>query len=311
MINDYNNHQRIKNLMKDHSCFELFSKWHGKPPEGYKINFLGAKRKSMYKNFEIGPAREDEVLPDFNEEYFEWIDMLEAVLTAKECFTFIELGAGYGPWSVNAALAAKIIGKDYRIIAVEGEPQHYKWLKENIAENSLNVNQCKLIEAAVTSNEGYCEFYSGDQTSWYGQRIRFKNDPPLSKDYLERGVHFVQVKNINLHSIIKDEKIIDLIHMDVQGSELEIIQSVKNEISSKVKKFHIGTHSAEIEEELRSLFTDLGWIPTYDYGLQKIHKTEYGNIYFIDGVQGWVNPKFDYICEIIKQRKLERTKTKF
>ena len=39
--------------------------------------------------------------PDFCEEYFEWIDVLESVLAADQQFVMIELGAGYGRWLVQ------------------------------------------------------------------------------------------------------------------------------------------------------------------------------------------------------------------
>lgn len=230
--------------------------------------------------------------PDFNEEYFEWIDLVEAVLNSSQRFTIMELGAGYGRWSVNGALAATKLGKDYRIIAVEAEPQHYKWLVDNIKENGLDENRCRLVEAAVAGSDGESRFYAGNPASWYGQRIVLTSDPPISQEDSNHGVHFISVKCITLSSLLKDEGLIDLIDMDIQGLELEVIQSAKNEITAQVKKVHVATHSYEIEEGLRKFFHGLGWTLTYDYSCQGKHMTEYGEIRFVDGVQGWINPKF-------------------
>lgn len=48
----------------------------------------------------MGPSPERRfvttTLPAFDEEYFEWIDLLEAVTEATGEFTMIELGAGWG-----------------------------------------------------------------------------------------------------------------------------------------------------------------------------------------------------------------------
>lgn len=273
-----------------HKCFQNFDICK-RPEIGYKINFLGAKMKKENDHTYQIEGNEGEY-PSFSEEYFEWIDLIESVLNSSQRFTIMELGAGYGRWSVNGALAATKLGKDYRIIAVEAEPQHFKWLKDNIKENGLDENRCKLVEAAVAESDGESRFYAGNPASWYGQRIVLVSDPPLSQEDSNHGVHFVSVKCITLSSLLKDEGLIDLIDMDIQGLELEVIQSTKKEISSQVKKIHVATHSHEIEEGLRNFFHGLGWTPTYDYGCQGKHMTEYGEIIFVDGVQGWINPKF-------------------
>ena len=46
-------------------------------------------------------------LPRFDEEYFEWVDVLESVLLTTERFTMIELGAGWGRWLARGAAAAE------------------------------------------------------------------------------------------------------------------------------------------------------------------------------------------------------------
>jgi hypothetical protein len=50
-------------------------------------------------------------LPPFDYEYFEWVDLLQAVKEAENTFTIVEVGAGYGRWSSRAALAARQLGK--------------------------------------------------------------------------------------------------------------------------------------------------------------------------------------------------------
>jgi hypothetical protein len=44
--------------------------------------------------------------PVFDEEYFEWIDLLQTLNAAEERFTMLELGrAGAAVWSIIAGLA--------------------------------------------------------------------------------------------------------------------------------------------------------------------------------------------------------------
>jgi hypothetical protein len=47
-------------------------------------------------------------------------------------------GCGFGYWLANAAAALKQFGNlPYTFIGVEGEPTHFRWMKENLIENRL------------------------------------------------------------------------------------------------------------------------------------------------------------------------------
>src|SRR5271169_776412 len=85
-----------------------------KAPEGFRINFLGIlTRKSFYgsslasSSFTSSDSDDAQVLPPFDEEYFEWIDLFEAVASTKREFVMVELGAGYGKWIVRGAFVAR------------------------------------------------------------------------------------------------------------------------------------------------------------------------------------------------------------
>ena len=60
--------------------------------------------------------------------------MLESVKNAKKEFTMMELGAGFGRWSVNAVYAIKRLNPNiaYFLVMVEGEPDHVKMLEQNL-----------------------------------------------------------------------------------------------------------------------------------------------------------------------------------
>ena len=54
---------------------------------------------------------------DFNEEYFEWIDMLMSLKDSQDGnYHFVELGSGFGRWGVRAAINAKF---DKRIKSIK------------------------------------------------------------------------------------------------------------------------------------------------------------------------------------------------
>ncbi len=71
--------------------------------------------------------------PVVDDVYFEWIDLLEAVVAAEQHFTMIELGAGWARWVVNAGMALRHFPEiTYQCIAVEAEPTHFRWMAEHI-----------------------------------------------------------------------------------------------------------------------------------------------------------------------------------
>jgi hypothetical protein len=86
-------------------------------------------------------------VPAVDEEYFEWIDILESVKdyasrhAGSRPYVFAELGAGFGRWSVNAvrALQQACAGScEYILCAVEADRQHFEWLKQNLRDNDID-----------------------------------------------------------------------------------------------------------------------------------------------------------------------------
>ena len=76
-------------------------------PDDFDCDFLGVRTRRAFYSGMMGdslPAPR-EPYPRFDEEYFEWVDILEAVDQAAETFVMIELGAGYGRWCARAAAA--------------------------------------------------------------------------------------------------------------------------------------------------------------------------------------------------------------
>ena len=82
--------------------------------------------------------------PPFDDEYFEWIDLLEAVAGATNRFTMLELGAGFGRWTARAAAAAQQRNLEYTLVAVEAEPTHFDWMLQNLQDNGLKLDDCRL-----------------------------------------------------------------------------------------------------------------------------------------------------------------------
>jgi FkbM family methyltransferase len=290
-------------MPEHHPIFKRFENWRGDVEAGFSATFLGVITRNTFlpvadklsqKQFVSPP------LPGFNEEYFEWIDLLESVTAAKGHFTMIELGAGYGRWLVNAVAALRTtINLPYTLIAVEPEPTHFKWIELHLKDNAVDLGACQLIEAAASGKNGYVWFYVGRPAEWYGQAIApaiagsslFKLIAGLTRKARVFNEEVRKVKAVGLDTLLRPLTTVDLIDLDVQGAELEVLAAAREPLHEKVKRVHIGTHSTQIENGLRTLFNDLGWQNLNDYGTGCECDTPYGRITFQDGVQTWINAR--------------------
>src|SRR5262245_4335351 len=172
-----------ESTLAHHAIFHRFCAYAGPVKAGLACDYIGTLVSSQIDDW--GPPQHDyEIVaqpPSFDEEYFEWLDLLEAVEASDESFTFIELGAGYGRWSVRALKAAeqrKI--RQARAILVEAEPRHVELVRAHMANNGISSNQFDLVEAAVDATPGKAAFlvsapgnepgsYQGGR--WFGQSL--------------------------------------------------------------------------------------------------------------------------------------------
>jgi FkbM family methyltransferase len=289
--------------------FLRFETWSGEVNSGWSVNFLGVRTRDAFTAGMTGVESSETRwvatdYPPFDEEYFEWVDVLEAVVAAVGNFTMIELGAGWGRWLMNAAAAARQRDPlSFHLIGVEAEPTHFQWMQEHLRDNSVDARSLTLIEAAVAGEEGRARFHVGDPSAWYGQAIdphQPDSDRRSSllrqlRAFLHRqdpGVErtIVDVRAVTLQSILHELEHVDLIDLDVQGVEADVLEAAENVLSGKVKRVHVGTHSTDNERRLRVLFGRLGWEGLNDYPCGVEADTPWGSISFQDGVQTWLNP---------------------
>jgi FkbM family methyltransferase len=300
-----------RRMTAQHPIFLKFTHFKGEAPAGYDRDFVGSVTRPWFWG---GPPRDaaievDVPYPAFDEEYFEWIDLLESVVAARDSYHMIELGAGYGRWAMRAALAIRQYSAiPFHLTAVEADPVHFDWLRMNFEDNGLDPDQHTLVQAAVGRNSGEASLWVASDESrhspglWYGQMIVGKQraKPVKGANYggypVQRhkdGRKSITIPQIDMESILRNSPRIDLIDLDVQFQELEAITPAIAGLNAKVKRLHIGTHSTEIEVGLRTLLARHGWECRADYPGRGIRETPWGKIDFDDGVQSWVNPHID------------------
>ena len=284
--------QPIRLLATHHSAFRHFAPWVGTVSAGFSHTFSGSMVRTA---FHAGTSTHEHTylaIPSFSridEEYFEWVDLIEAVADAKQKFVIAELGAGYGRWAVAGAMAARRFRPDLKVfmIAVEAEPTHFAMLQQHFLDNGIDPTEHRLIEAAVNDTGGEVSFTIGHAKEWYGQSII---QPGAAFGNWPEGKE-VRVRAVTLDEVLIEVEYVDLLDMDVQGAEETIVASSLLFLNSHVRRLHIGTHSHAIEDGIYKLLINEGWHCIRAYRSSSIATTEFGDISFQDGVQSWINPR--------------------
>ncbi|MBI3723930.1 FkbM family methyltransferase [bacterium] len=310
---------------KHHEIFKEFHLGREHHEGEFFVNIVGAKQRVHFRRTApVSAVPLHEAPMDFDgfdpgDEYFEWIDVLESVAAARGEFNMIELGAGFGRWTATAiaALRRRRDGArlDYRAVCVEPEPSHFDWLGIHLRDNDIDLSRVRLINAAVCERPGSVFFHAGNSSAWYGQAIvspeyvdALRSDPALAartrtsieaptfweriKDFVSGNKlrrRIVEVSAITLADALEGLEHVDLLDMDIQGAEFDALKGNMDRLNALVKRVHIGTHSHEIEQNLRDLFTRGGWRSHYDFRCQRPSETPYGTVTFGDGVQSWIN----------------------
>lgn len=295
----------------DLSILSEFQNPEAKPERGFIVDFLGTRIRasSVWKDARSleGQLLGLPVPGDFHAETIEWIGLLKAVRSARDRYIGMELGAGFGPWSVAGGLAARRRGiTDILLYALEGDPQHFRFLWQHFADNGFEPDQHVLVRAAVGATEGVAEWPVIDEASasesWGDRPIGSKGD------YAGRSLPNTQpVQVLAMRDLILREPVWDLIHIDIQGDEFAVCRSSIDELSARVKWMIIGTHSRKIEGDLLELMCDAGWLLEHEKPAKFTffsNPTTLEAMTTVDGTQVWRNPRLvqpDYLTSFSQE----------
>jgi FkbM family methyltransferase len=291
--------------MEHHAAFQRFQvRGANVPADCVQDSFLGTVRRTGILNVEGYSDPDFRSYPPFDDEYYEWIDLLESVSQARDLFTFMELGAGFGRWSIRAGMAAlQCDSVTVHLVSVEPEHTHFMWMQEHFALNGFCPDEHELIEAAVNDRGGHVSFQVAGATElskpekWYGQTIVSSTKATARK--LLGAVHskgvpswnVATVRALSLGDILGVCGRVDLADLDLQGAELKVLDAAIEPVNAQIRKLHIGTHGGSIEAGLRSLMSTNRWECLSDWPGGRTNETPYGPIQFGDGVQTWLNPR--------------------
>ena len=274
-----------------------FPAWSGTAePDSYR-DFLGVRTRMSYMPEPYWPlAGTVEGTPGTDRaglhDIVEWTGMLQAVLDARDHFTCVELGAGWGPFVVGSAKAAQRRGiRQIKLAAVEGAQSHLDFMHQHFIDNGLRPEQHRLIYGVVGTYDGIAAFPRlkeptiewGGEAIYTGSANSAGRTPQRTIDDLE------EVACLTLSSILEGLPCVDVVHFDIQGSEADVIEQGIDDLDRKVRRIVIGTHGRDLENRLLHFLDDRSWTLEMDQACSYQQASPHKITLLRDGVQVWRN----------------------
>jgi FkbM family methyltransferase len=246
-------------------------------------------------------------LPFPNDTFHAWFSEYASLFYAVEktinrqgreasIFTMFELGAGWGPWMAYTAKACKTLGfSQINIIGIEGEENKIPLIKEHLFVNgfrqdndelSQNYNNVysSIIHGVITDDDKDIDFPVVDTYDYGASMLKMKKDRNHKK---------ISIRGYSLKTLLNDFEIVDFIHIDIQGHEVDVIKSAISILKQKVRYICIGTHSHKIEGDLIDLMFENDWELLREspciFNKEKTKDQHLVDLTTIDGTQLWRN----------------------
>jgi FkbM family methyltransferase len=264
-----------------------------KPRPGLVVNFLGVAAAPKFLPLVIGDMPcEVQPIPipaNWHADIAEWGAVLRAVDLAKSTFTIAELGCGWGCWINNACVAAKRAGLRVHGIGVEGDLGHLEFAREACALNGLDASEVSLHHAIASGTDGVALFPIQEEAGHaWGLEAIFGPTPAQRERALRDKTH-QELQTLALSTLAQGRRL-DLLHVDIQGAEVDVVRHSLDFLWSNVAYLMIGTHSRQIEGQLTDLLLQRGWVLEIERAAI-LTLSDAGPLVTVDGVQGWRNPQ--------------------
>jgi hypothetical protein len=263
------------------------------PRAGWLTNFLGVIiDPKFFPTILAERAGQVEAIPipaNWHADIAEWGAALRAVDLARDSFTMIELGCGWGCWMNNTGVAARRRALNVHLIGVEADEGHIAFAREACTANGFLSTQVSLHRGIAAAENGVALFPRQERAgvAWGLQPV-FGASAAQRAEALRSG-RYEALPMIKLADLATSHVRIDLLHVDIQGGEGDLISGCLPVLCEKIAYLVIGTHSRQIEGRLFDTLLEAGWrleierpaILQISSGIPAV---------VVDGVQGWRNP---------------------
>jgi FkbM family methyltransferase len=211
----------------------------------------------------------------YHAEAIEYVALVDSIDRADpHRYSTVEIGAAWGPWvSLGGTLARRTGRKDITLVAVEADPDRFQLVAKQMIANELRPEdpipgeaesgpwtqldgvRCRLIQGAAGASEGILYFPKLNLADLGASA----SEDPIEHDYRGADCDSFEVKAYTLAQILDGIEQVDLLHIDIQGSEFDLLAGSLEALNSKVRAMLIGTHSRVIEGQIIDLLIDKGW----------------------------------------------------
>jgi FkbM family methyltransferase len=253
-------------------------------------DFLGSATRAAFKRGWAGHAQPagrkmTPALPPANEHYLDWIALLTAVGRARGTFRMAELGAGWAPWLVRAALACRQRPEvtSLELMAVEADPTHFAWIGAHFRDNGLNPAAHMIRQGAISARPGVLEFpVIAEPDVDYGASLAQAAAAPAT----------IRVPAIGLNQVLEGfTGPLDFLHIDIQGAEYDAIPPAMELMQARVRSVMVGTHQSDAAHDgLAARFRAAGWTEVMAHPRKAALTTPWGAITLGDGFLWYDNP---------------------
>ena len=273
-----------------HPVFDAFE---GVPSEttGFHVyDFLGgATRVAFNRNWAAFATPAGRTArpkpPPKNEHYLDWIAVLTAAAKARGVFRMAEFGAGWAPWLVRGALAARQRDEvtSCELMAVEADRTHFSWILDHFDDNGLNPDEHQILHGAVTDRPGMLRF-----------PVVAEPNADYSTALADAGTaaETIEVQGYTVTDLLsRFSGPLDFLHVDIQGAEYDALAPAIEALSRSVRAIMIGTHEDEIHDDLVTLFRNNSWQEQLNLGRSTTTRTPWGEIRTDDGFLWFENAR--------------------
>lgn len=156
-----------------------------------------------------------------------WDSSEKAVLRKiiKPGMHVVEVGANYGTHTLDMA---GLLGKNGKLIAIEANPKVSKYLVQSVQLNKLE-NNVQVLEFAVADKNFDTVMAYEEVNMGAGYILSSDKDPAMVCS--APNIHCVDIKVRKLDELVNDKKI-DILKMDAEGSEYWILNGAENILSN-------------------------------------------------------------------------------
>ncbi|MBF0540673.1 MAG: FkbM family methyltransferase [Nitrospirae bacterium] len=225
-------------------------------------------------------------LRDSNVEHFTrkvFVDLI------KPGMVVLDVGACIGVYSILAA--RKLEGRG-RVYSFEPDFRNYQYLFKNINQNNFS-DIITPVESAVSDKKETISFNLGTGMRTGSSRYA---------KYRSGNDGILEVNAVSLDEFLDKEIIVDVIKIDVEGSELDALDGMKEVIKRSYDKiiiiiecnprtlYYSGTTPAKLIDKLRSLDLDVLVIDGENQTLSPVTDRTYKDFYFYDSYPDMSRP---------------------